>query len=573
PTMEAVVTVDGNLTYVDWVVYDWNNFQSMQFAMRYDPDLFNVIAAEYYLPNLDNSVNAINDSLILVAWISDDLSNGSTVPDGTSIITLTFNGAAVGDCDFKFTDTPIFPIEFYTISGPVSVTFIDGDCLPPTLGGQIYFDTNLNCSPDPDEYQMPDMLVKLEGPTTTYTLSNYLGSYNFAIPEGTYNLSVVDPNDLWETCEPSYEIEVSFDQPSLNFDIPIQPVADCPSLFVELSTPFLRRCVPNTYVVNYANLGSTTEPDVAIELALDPYLLFNSSSISPSSVDGLVYQFDIGDLEPGASGQFLFKVEVDCEAVLGQTHCIRAKAIPANYCFIDPSWNGARLVLEGTCVGDQIEFTVTNVGQGDMTDPQTYRIIEDDQIIILDEIAPLAAGQSIPIPITATGATYRLEVDQVDLHPGFSAPSLTIEACDPDGDGEFSLGYVNQFPQDEGDYFVDYDCRTNIGSFDPNDKTGYPGGYGDAHLIEANTPLEYHIRFQNTGTDTALRVLIRDTLPLNLLDPGSLAIGPSSHPMKWWANEAGVLHFLFDPIALVDSTANEPESHGFVHFKIRQRAG
>ncbi|MCB0535813.1 MAG: hypothetical protein KDD14_26655, partial [Saprospiraceae bacterium] len=181
-------------------------------------------------------------------------------------------------------------------------------------------------------------------------------------------------------------------------------------------------------------------------------------------------------------------------------------------------------------------------------------------------------GETLKIDIPATGATYRLEAEQAEGHPGSSRPSVAVEGCRLSGQ-PFQVGIVTQSPFDEGDPFIAVDCQQNIGSWDPNDIQVFPKGQGTEHLVDADTDLEYHIRFQNTGTDTALRVLIRDTLPLNLLDPGSIAIGPASHPMEWWVNEAGVLHFLFDPIALVDSTANEPESHGFVHFKIRQRKG
>lgn len=49
-------------------------------------------------------------------------------------------------------------------------------------------------------------------------------------------------------------------------------------------------------------------------------------------------------------------------------------------------------------------------------------------------------------------------------------------------------------------------------SFDPNDKAAFPVGYGDEHFIERNTSIDYRIRFQNTGTDTAFNVVIVDTL-------------------------------------------------------------
>lgn len=80
-------------------------------------------------------------------------------------------------------------------------------------------------------------------------------------------------------------------------------------------------------------------------------------------------------------------------------------------------------------------------------------------------------------------------------------------------------------PQD----FADIDCPPNRGSYDPNDKTGYPLGYGSQHYISPNSTLDYRIRFQNTGTDTAIFIHVLDTIS-PYLDLSTLSIGAVSHP-------------------------------------------
>ncbi|MCC7464839.1 MAG: T9SS type A sorting domain-containing protein, partial [Saprospiraceae bacterium] len=84
--------------------------------------------------------------------------------------------------------------------------------------------------------------------------------------------------------------------------------------------------------------------------------------------------------------------------------------------------------------------------------------------------------------------------------------------------------------------------------------------------------LEYLIRFQNTGTDTAFRVEIRDTLSPHL-DLASFKAGASSHPYQLSISEFGILSFLFDPIALPDSGANQLASQGFVKYRIALKNG
>jgi uncharacterized repeat protein (TIGR01451 family) len=79
--------------------------------------------------------------------------------------------------------------------------------------------------------------------------------------------------------------------------------------------------------------------------------------------------------------------------------------------------------------------------------------------------------------------------------------------------------------------------------------------------------LDYLIRFQNTGTYPAARVVITDTLSSDL-DASSFHFIASSHPCTW-SMERAVLYFIFDPIYLPDSALNEPGSHGFVRFSIK----
>jgi uncharacterized repeat protein (TIGR01451 family) len=108
-------------------------------------------------------------------------------------------------------------------------------------------------------------------------------------------------------------------------------------------------------------------------------------------------------------------------------------------------------------------------------------------------------------------------------------------------------------------------------SCDPNDKTVVPSGIGPNHIISANGVMEYKIRFQNTGNDTAFRVVIVDTLSTQL-DPYTLETGAASHPYHVETYKDGIIHFVFDPIALPDSNQNVDASQGFVQFRVSQKA-
>lgn len=110
-----------------------------------------------------------------------------------------------------------------------------------------------------------------------------------------------------------------------------------------------------------------------------------------------------------------------------------------------------------------------------------------------------------------------------------------------------------------------------IGSYDPNDKATMPARGKERNdstnytLFEEE--LEYLIRFQNTGTYYAFDVRVEDTLSSNL-DVSTFELIAASHPVEVSLKETGEIAFIFNNIMLPDSNRNEPESHGFVRFKI-----
>ncbi len=111
-------------------------------------------------------------------------------------------------------------------------------------------------------------------------------------------------------------------------------------------------------------------------------------------------------------------------------------------------------------------------------------------------------------------------------------------------------------------------CSTIQGAYDPNDKQNIacedPFG---GEIYDFEKPFFYHIRFQNTGTDTAFTVSIKDTLDSNLDIETIRPIG-ASHGYSVDMLEGNVLEFLFENIMLPDSNVNEAASHGYAIFEI-----
>jgi len=109
-------------------------------------------------------------------------------------------------------------------------------------------------------------------------------------------------------------------------------------------------------------------------------------------------------------------------------------------------------------------------------------------------------------------------------------------------------------------------------SFDPNDKGVTPPGIFAQNYTLMSDTLEYLIRFQNTGNDTAYKVVIVDTLDADL-NLSTFELLGSSHNMMTEIKSNGEAKFTFNNIMLVDSNTNEPESHGFIRYRVRVNNG
>ena len=111
-------------------------------------------------------------------------------------------------------------------------------------------------------------------------------------------------------------------------------------------------------------------------------------------------------------------------------------------------------------------------------------------------------------------------------------------------------------------------CWPVRNSFDPNAKEMWPSGAVDT----SQQAFTFTVYFQNTGNAPAEDIYILDTLSNNL-DASSFTFLSSSHNVITQLLQGNVLRFNFPDINLADSTNNEPESHGFVQFKINRKAG
>ncbi len=434
-------------------------------------------------------------------------------------------------------------------------------------------------------------------PLNLVSVSNASGVAAFNnLPDGNYTVTVDTTNINWSAnCASSQTLTiqngivncVGFGMINSN---------PCTDPDVSIYAPFLRRCMSNNVIyVQACNQNTATGALIAsyVDVELDPLMTINNSSLPYTILGNNVYRFQTGTLNPGQCANFNLTVTISCNAILGQTLCMDANLYPVQSCALDSiasnpptnsgqggplgglpqpcnlPWDQSSLSVNGWCQNDSIYFTVTNtgvLGGGDMECYAPVWLTVNGVVTFTDSIM-LQGGQTITYAFEGNGQTWILNASQHPLHPGNSQPNAFVERCG--NAANWNPGEVNDYPQDDADPVIDIYCEEVIGSYDPNDKRGYPNGVTNMNYIQPNQQLQYVIRFQNTGNDTAFTVVIRDTLDTDL-NIFTVTPGVASHPYSFQMQGPRVLEWTFNNINLPDSTTDSAGSNGFVTFHVEQ---
>lgn len=450
------------------------------------------------------------------------------------------------------------------------------------IEGDIYDDVNGNCVKDGAEQGLANWYVEIQ-PGPFYALSDSNGHYEAWVGTDSYTVGQVVPNPfLYDTiCPTPYTHNIpamTLGDTTSNVDFAVQANSYCPDLTVDLGTGFFRKGHVSPLYVQYCNNGNLSADSTYIVITLDSALTpLTSTLLWDTPQSGNTYTFYTGDLDPGECGYFTINVEVGLDVFISQTLCAEAIMYPDYTCDEpeDLTWDKSSVMVTGQCRDDSLAcFTIFNTGDagnGDMQGTSEYRIYENNVLVHVGTFQ-LNGQDDMVICWPTNGNTIRLEADQRPGHPGNSHPNDVVEACGEDGNGEFRTGLVLDMPLDDEDHNVAIECHEVIFSYDPNDKTAIPSGLYEEGYILDNQELEYRIRFQNTGNDTAFNIVVVDTLS-SYLDLTSVISGVSSHPYTFDVYGNGIIQWTFSNIMLPDSNVNEPGSHGFVKFKVRQESG
>ncbi len=278
--------------------------------------------------------------------------------------------------------------------------------------------------------------------------------------------------------------------------------------------------VPNGPVSVYVN---TFYPSNTVATPNSHILTFNESDIAninfcltlPAPVNDVsLYMTPITAAQPGFTAQYAIVLSNYGNTVANGTVTLQ---------FNDTQLDFITSSLPMTQTGNTLTLSYTNL------QPYQYQVVYVEFLVALPGIVDLGDVITFTANATFTGGT--------DSNPGNNTHVLDQIA---------------------------------VNSWDPNDINVREGE--QITEVQADGYLHYTIRFQNMGTANAHNVKILTTLDDNL-DWNTFQPLIASHDFQ--ANRSGNgndVEFRFNNIELPGEQVNEPESHGFVTYKIKPKA-
>ena len=488
----------------------------------------------------------------------------TNLPDEFLDVVPTFNGGYImtGSKTLPgFIDT-----DFYTVK-----TDEDGRIFSNYVIGNVFRDLNGDCDFDLTDIPVEGWVIEAVGADhNCYGTSDADGNYKILTNTGMYAIQARFPNEYWTSCILSQTINFNAPYDTLDLDFAVLVDQPCTDMEVDITTVGLTPGGTTNYLVTYCNNGTSVADDPFIDVEFDESYTINSSNPPFQVVNGLL-RFNVSDLDPLECGEILINVTIDAASVVGKTHSAKAFAYPNEFCAT--SGDGSDFEVNTECVNGEVQLTLSNKATATGTATSDFVIVED-MLLLKKSSVQLEPGQDTTFIYPGTGPTYRIIAEQTDGHIGDSRPSEAIEGC-VSGGATFSTGFVNQLPEDDYNHFLSVDCQENQNTL-TNESRGYPKGYDSEntndpeHQIQQCADLKYHHRYFYTGPDTAIRVVIRDTLS-PFLDPASVRPGVSNHEYTMDVYACGILKFTFENIMLTGGSADPDESMVFVKYRVSQK--
>ncbi len=212
--------------------------------------------------------------------------------------------------------------------------------------------------------------------------------------------------------------------------------------------------------------------------------------------------------------------------------------------------------------GFDVVYKINYANQGtDTLQNKTVQFLKDSRFVL---------GQTIPSYSTVSGDTVTWSIN--NLLPGNSGEIIINMVPASVNISDQLISFVSIDISNDVNTVDNIDSVKQFvtGSYDPNDKQEEHNGFVSLLEVQNAIYLNYTIRFQNTGNDTAFTVIVRDDLD-DKLDLSTFEMTGASHTYQLKIKDGKYLEWKFNNILLADSVHNEPASHGYITYRIKPK--
>lgn len=193
----------------------------------------------------------------------------------------------------------------------------------------------------------------------------------------------------------------------------------------------------------------------------------------------------------------------------------------------------------------------------------TYELTFDDSKLSFDNTAYCTPG------ISVNGNIATMDIPQLTIgnYMGVTVPFIVNADVNLLGT---SLVYTSKIVCINQEVNVNNNnlsfSKIIAGAYDPN---FVASNYGDGEIADSTSYIKYDVGFQNTGTDTAHTIVVKNALDTSVFDLSTIKILGSTHHYSMGIDNDGMITWTFNNIMLPDSTVDEQASHGQIQFIIQ----
>jgi len=450
------------------------------------------------------------------------------------------------------------------ISTPVSVDVSESTCTfygCSYVNGRAFLNVDASCEYDTTDFPVQTQIVSVVNTATNNLfsgLTDEAGNFSIVYPNmpGFYQLQYTNYAPTTSICNITSTLieNTGIQLTTDNTEISLTATENCTYLKILHDANILRNCRNNYRFVRLENLG--TQPANNVELTLEYHPEITPLSVNyPFTFINTILTVQIPQLLPFAHVNVEIFDTISCNVIAGDEICINATTNIPNTCSSIIDSDAFEIYFD--C--DNNKLKLFNIGNDELVQGFYLGYFGGYELVNSFTNNNLAIGDSLILEnINSDAAEFQIILRNTDQEYLFNGNVNCLTD---------SVGLVrNTAILPNRSYPLN--CEIIRNSYDPNDKQGFPAGLSEENLLLKDQEIKYKIRFQNTGNDTAFTVIIRDTLDSNL-DFNTIRIGQASHNYTFQQNGKNVA-FVFNTILLPDSTTNEPASHGFIDFYIKQ---